>query len=142
MMDQTCAGNFNRDNLAKYRFQRYLQSRADNPNFYYGPKSVLLYGAASFLYELFPSFGPQGPPDLATISSFFGASPNGNGGYIFNNQEQIPASWYNRRAPYSLLAVVTEIVAQYAEYPVLLGGNVGTGNFDALGTFGSVVEEG
>lgn len=111
-MQNTCNGNFNRDNLAKYRFQRYQQSLAENGNFYFGPKSVLLYGAASFLYELFPSLGPAGTPDLATIESFFGAQSDGNGGYTFNNAEKIPANWYNRKVPYSNNDVTNEIVAQ------------------------------
>lgn len=46
-MLSTCNNLFDRDHIAKYRFQRYGQSEATNPNFYYGPKSLLLYGAAS-----------------------------------------------------------------------------------------------
>ena len=136
-MQNTCQGNFDRDNLALYRYQRYQQSLAENANFYFGPKSVLLFGAASFLYELFPSGGPAGTPDLPTISSFFGAEPDGNGGYEFNNMEQIPANWYNRVSPYTNTDVTIEIVAQYLEHPVLFGGNVALGDFDGLGDFGS-----
>ena len=136
-MQQTCNGDFNRDNLALYRHQRYQQSLAENGNFFFGPISILLFGAASFLYELFPSFGPAGDPNLATMESFFGAAPDGNGGYTFNNAEQIPPSWSNRVSPYTLLGGVGEIVAQYLEYPVLFGGNVGQGNFDAL-SFGII----
>ncbi|MCJ1312986.1 hypothetical protein MMC25_006662 [Agyrium rufum] len=136
-MDQTCSGLFNRDNLALYRYQRYEQSLAENGNFYFGPKSVLLYGAATFLYELFPSHGPEGTPDLATISSFFGAASDGKGGWEFNNAEKIPANWYSRTTPFTNLEVATEILALYAEHPVLFGGNAGAGNFDLLGTFGS-----
>ena len=132
MMTDTCKGNFNRDNLALYRYQRYQQSKADNGNFYFGPKSVILIGAASFLYELFPSLGNAGNPDLATISSFFGAESDGNGGWRFNNMEQIPPNWYNRQAPYTIVEAADEILALYLEYPVLFGGNVGKGNFDAL----------
>ena len=33
-------------------------------------------------------------------------------------------------------------MALYAEYPVLLGGNAGVGNFDELDTFGSVITGG
>jgi hypothetical protein len=138
MMQSTCKGNFNRDNLALYRSQRYAQSKADNGNFYYGPKPLHLYGAASFLYELFPSFAPAGTPDLTTISLFFGAASDGNGGYTFNNKEQIPPNWYNRKTPYTNVDVTTEIVAQYLEYPVLFGGNAGRGNFDALNSFGPI----
>ena len=132
MMTDTCKGNFNRDGLSLYRYQRYQQSKADNGNFYFGPKSLLLYGAATFLYELFPSFGNAGTPDLATIESFFGAASDGHGGYTFNNKEQIPPNWYNRKTPYTNTDVSIEILAQYLAYPVLFGGNAGKGNFDAL----------
>ena len=54
MMDETCDGNFNLQNLATYRKQRYEQSLNDNPNFYFGPFSLLLYGAASLYVP--PSF--------------------------------------------------------------------------------------
>ncbi len=131
-MQQTCNGNFNRENLAFYRYQRYQQSMAENGNFFFGPTNILLFGAASFLYELFPSLGPAGSPDLATMESFFGASSSDNGGYTFNNAEQIPSNWYNRVSPYSVADVAIEIVAQYLQHPVLFGGNVGPGNFDAL----------
>ncbi|KAL6720615.1 hypothetical protein ACLMJK_002540 [Lecanora helva] len=131
-MQNTCQGNFNRDNLALYRYQRYQQSLAENGNFYFGPKSLLLFGAASFLYELFPSLGPDGTPDLPTMESFFGAQSDGKGGYTFNNKEQIPPNWYNRKSPYTNNDVTAEIVAQYLEHPVLFGGNVAQGNFDAL----------
>ncbi|MCJ1383102.1 hypothetical protein MMC17_006215 [Xylographa soralifera] len=140
-MDATCQGNFDRNGLALYRSQRYAQSKAENGNFYYGPKSLLLYGAASFLYELFPSLGPAGSPNLATTSSFFGAVSDGSGGWT-HVPEQIPANWYNRVSPYTNLDVGNEIVAQYLEYPVLFGGNAGVGNFDALGTFGTAISGG
>ena len=139
LMQQTCKGNFDRDNLALYRYQRYQQSLAENGTYYFGPTSLLLFGAASFLYELFPSLGPAGDPDLATMESFFGASSDGSGGYTFNNAEQIPANWYSRVSPYSLTDVSTEIGAQYNQHPVLFGGNVGPGNFDAL-SYGIIVD--
>ena len=136
-MQQTCNGNFNRDNLALYRHQRYQQSLAENGNFFFAPTAVLLFGAASFLYELFPSFGPAGNPNLATMESFFGAARDGQGGYTFNNAEQIPPSWSNRVSPYTNFDVAGEILAQYLQYPILFGGNVGQGDFDAL-SFGII----
>ena len=137
MMTDSTGGLYNRDNLAKYEKERYDQSKAENPNFYYGPKSLLLYGAASFLYELFPSGGNEGVPDVPTISSFFGAVANSDGSYS-HVPEQIPDNWYNRDSPYSLMDVGNEIMSQYLEYPVLFGGNVGADDFDAL-NFGKIV---
>ena len=136
MMTATTGGLYNRDNLAKYRYQRYQQSYHDNPNFYFGPLSLLLFGASSFLYELMPS-GPDYIPDYATISSFFGAQEEADGSYTFNNQERIPANWTNRVTPYSNLLVTQEIVAQYLEYPVLFGGSTGNGGFDLI-NFGQI----
>ena len=135
-MQDTCQGNFNLTNLGLYRYQRYQQSIAENGNFYYGPKSLLLYGAATFLYELFPSFGPAGTPDLATISTFFGAVADGAGGWS-HVPERIPENWFSREAAYTIVDVATQIVLMYAEHPVLFGGNAGQGNFDALGDYGA-----
>jgi hypothetical protein len=100
MMTETTGGLYNLEGLAQYRYDRWHQSQVENPNFYFGPLSLLLFGAASFLYELMPS-GPDYIPDYATISSFFGAKKNEDGTYSFNNAEQIPANWYNRVDPVS-----------------------------------------
>jgi hypothetical protein len=136
MMTETTGGLYNRDGLAKYRYQRYQQSLQDNPNFYFGPLSLLLFGASSFLYELMPS-GPDYVPDEATISSFFGAVKNSDGSYSFNGEERIPDNWINRVTPYTNDDVTGEILAQYLEYPVLFGGATGNGGFDLI-NFGSI----
>ncbi|CCG84247.1 protein of unknown function [Taphrina deformans PYCC 5710] len=129
---------FDRTCMSLYRSQRYDESLATNGNFYFGPKSLLLYGASSFLYELMPTAGGQ--PDLNTISSFFGASPPSGSDltqpWTFNNKETIPPAWFPRTTPYELMAVGEEIIAQYLAYPKLFGGNVGANNFDALNLSG------
>jgi hypothetical protein len=135
MMASTCGGNFNQAGLALYRYQRYQQSLAANPAFYYPPLIIGVYGAATFLYRSLA--GSPNTPDLATISSFFGAQADGNGGYTFNNRETFPANWYAPTSPYSFPEAVGEIVAMYAAHPVLLGGNAGAGNFVPLTLTGS-----
>lgn len=140
-MDTTCKSNFGRDEMSLYRKQRYDDSKANNPNFYFGPFSLLLFGASSFLYELMPSGTHNYVPDLASISSFFGAKKNDDGSYSFNDMEKIPDNWTNRVKPYDNMAVTSEILAQYAQYPVLFGGNTGNGGFDAL-NFGSSIKDG
>lgn len=136
MMDATTKSYFGRDQMALYRSQRYAQSLAENPNFYFGPLALLLFGASSFLYELMPS-GPTYTPDLPTISSFFGATQNADGSFSPNNAEKIPANWHNRVTPYSNTDVTLEIIAQYLDHPVLFGGATGNGGFDLVG-FGSI----
>lgn len=136
MMTKTCNGNYNRENLSKYRLQRYNQSRAENPNFFFGPLTLLLYGAASFLYELMPSGTHGYAPDFDTISSFFGAQKNSSGGYSFVG-EKIPANWTNRVEPYTNNLVTQEILHMYLENPVLFGGNTASGSFDTI-NFGAI----
>ena len=137
MMQDTCQGNFNRENLSKYRLQRYEQSRAENPNFFFGPLTLLLYGASSFLYTLMPNGNHNYAPDLETISTFFGAQQKSDGTWEFNGGERIPDNWTNRVTPYSNLDVTTEILAQYLENPVLFGGNTANDTFDLI-NFGSI----
>jgi hypothetical protein len=136
--DRVGGGNFNQATLAAYRYQRYQESVAENANFFFGPLAILLYGAASFVYELFAPYGSEGDADLATISSFFGASQDASGAWQ-HVPERIPENWHNRRGPYTLDLGVEQILAQFLAYPVLFGGNVGTNNFDALNA-GSIVD--
>lgn len=136
MMDDTCNSNFDLNGLATYRKQRYDQSLKENSNFFFGPLSLLLYGAASFLYELMPSGTNGYKPDLATISSFFGAKKNTDGTWAFT-AEKIPADWTNRVSPYTNNDVTNQILQMYLLDPVLFGGNTADGSFDTL-SFGSI----
>ncbi|KAF2035407.1 Cloroperoxidase [Setomelanomma holmii] len=129
--DRVSGGNFDRNTLAAYRSQRYDESVQQNPN------------SASFLYELFPSYGNQGTPDLATMKSFFGAVEDSSapGGWR-HVPEKIPDNWFSRPTPYTNNDVTTEILALYTAYPKLFGGNVGTNNFDALQTPFGIIADG
>ena len=134
LMASTASNNFNTAGLANYKFLRYNQSVADNPNFYFGPKGLALYGAAAFLYQLFPSLGPEGSPNLATIGSFFGS---GQGG-----KEKFPSGWKNRRTSHTNQEFGNDMLNVYSPHPVLLGGNVGKNNFNAMGSFGTLIKNG
>jgi len=136
MMDSTTGSYFDRSGLSTYRYQRWHQSQIENPDFFFGPLSLLLYGAASFLYELMPSGTHDYQPDLATISSFFGTTQNSDGTWAFT-AEQIPANWTNRVSPYTNNDVTLEIVQMYLLNPVLFGGNTAAGSFDTL-SFGPI----
>lgn len=118
MMSATTGGLHNLENLAVYRGERWDQSVQENPNFYFGPLSLLLFGAASFLYELFPS-GPNYIPDQATMDAFF-------------IREQLPNNWINRVDPYSNRKVTEQILAMYLLNPRPFGGNIGNNNFAPL----------
>lgn len=66
MMLEVCNGNCNREALSKYRLMRWQQSEAENGNFFFSPGALLLYGAASFLYELMPTNGGIADPAVST----------------------------------------------------------------------------
>ncbi|KAG8696863.1 hypothetical protein FRC09_008214 [Ceratobasidium sp. 395] len=132
---QTSHGLYDRQTMMAYTAERYRQSLADNGQFFYGPKAVILIGAATFLYELFPDHGIEGPPEFRWISSFFGARNDSSalGGFKYV-PERIPDDWHNRRQPYTLALVAAEIVQFLLANPQynIFGGNVGRGNFIPL----------
>lgn len=45
--------------------------------------------------------------------------------------------WFSRTDPYNISALVVQVIDLYTAHPVLFGGNVGVGNFDAL-DFGAI----
>ncbi|KAI9695334.1 MAG: hypothetical protein M1820_008686 [Bogoriella megaspora] len=130
MMANTTEGNFDLDGLAKFRFERYEQSRLNNPQLFFGPLGTFTYGAASFVYELFPSGTDDYQPNLQNTASFFGAQQNSDGTWT-HVPERIPANWTNRVAPYTLPDVAAQIFEMYGQYPVGFGGNV-NGTFVGL----------
>ncbi|KAM0798766.1 Chloroperoxidase [Usnea florida] len=138
--------NYDQSVLAQHQFNRYQDSKAKNPSFYFGPKAILLYGAASFLYELFPSHGPAAPAIFLDIGSFYGTTnPDANGNIAFNNTEHIPIAptgkpgWFSRTDAYNISALVVQVLDLYTAHPVLFGGNTGAGDFDAL-SFGAITD--
>jgi hypothetical protein len=68
------------------------------------------------------------------MKSFFGYVSPG-----ISQPERFPPSWTNRLTSYTTLDMAEQIVEMYLKHPVLFGGNVGPGNFDALGTVGPIV---
>jgi len=128
----TSGGLFDINCMTQYRFDRYQDSLATNDNFYFGIKSLLLFGASAFVFQLMPS--GTDPPTLANTESFFGAEPRGGPyeNHLAGVGEQIPPNWVPRPTPYTILDVGSDILAQYLAKPVAFGGNAGIGNFNGL----------
>ena len=69
--DRVSGGLFDRETIAEYRSMRYEESKATNPNFYFGPKSILLYGAAvSDNSSDHRAATTAAPPDRANMRDF------------------------------------------------------------------------
>lgn len=90
MMTESTGAVFDLNGLAKYRFERYQQSRVENPELYvfatlssrthytdydlfsfFGPFGVFQHGAASFVYELFPNGNDGYQPTLENTASLY-----------------------------------------------------------------------
>lgn len=140
MMVESTNGVMDLPGLAKYRYERYWQSRNNNPNFFFGPLGFFTHGAASFVYSLMPSGADNYQPTLPTISTFFGAQLQPDGSYKAV-PERIPGNWTNRVDPYSLVDVADQIFKMYSAYPVAFGGNAGLDQF--IGTdFRTIIKNG
>ncbi|CZR67509.1 uncharacterized protein PAC_17408 [Phialocephala subalpina] len=123
MMAETTNGTFDFNGLAEYRYNRYVQSRQENSEMFFGPLGLFQYGAASFVYELMPSGSDNYVPTMENTKSFFGAKQESDGTWT-QIPEQIPANWTNRVTPYSLIDVSVQIGEMYGKHPVGFGGNV------------------
>lgn len=128
----TSGGLFDIACMTQYRYDRYQDSLATNNNFYFGIKSLLLFGASAFVFRLMPN--GTDPPTLANTESFFGAYPRGGPykNHAAGVGEMIPPNWVPRPTPYTLLDVAADIGTQYLAKPVAFGGNAGIGNFNGL----------
>jgi len=116
-------GLFDLDGVADWRYARYLQSKQENPWFYWGPLFFFQHGAASFLYELWPNGNEGYVPTLENTATFFGAKRRSDGSWE-RVPERIPDNWVNRKTPYTLLGIAGEIIKMYAKHPTGIGGNV------------------
>ncbi|KAF1960406.1 Cloroperoxidase [Byssothecium circinans] len=121
-MTASTGGLYDLNGLAKYRYERYVESRTENPQFFFGPLGLFQYGAASFIYELFPNGNEGYIPNINNTASFFGAQQESDGTWS-SVPERIPDNWINRVTPYSLLDVVGQISLMYGAHPVGIGGN-------------------
>ncbi|KAK4653315.1 hypothetical protein QC762_512205 [Podospora pseudocomata] len=124
MFEQSTSGLFDVDRISKYRHERWHQCQAENPQFYFPILGLFQYGAASFLYELWPNGNEGYVPNLHNTATFFGAHRLPDGNYL-RVPERIPSNWVNREKPYFLLDIASEIFKMYIKNPVGFGGNAG-----------------
>ncbi|KAM0747169.1 hypothetical protein T439DRAFT_328938 [Meredithblackwellia eburnea MCA 4105] len=99
--------------MAQVRKRKWERSVALNPNFTFGPLQLILYGAASHLYELFPSGAhdgiPAGQPDGPTIDMIFGVIANKDRTVFTKDIEWLPPNWWTRNSPYTLPLIATQV---------------------------------
>ncbi|SCZ87361.1 BZ3500_MvSof-1268-A1-R1_Chr2-2g04827 [Microbotryum saponariae] len=128
--------DYTRDILVQHRNFTIQQSISTNPNFYFAPWSGLVVATAAhnFVAHFFANHSasrPEGYLDQSTLKSFF--SIVGDTPETFTwvpGEERIPSNWYKPSTPYTLVDVVTEVVAAILAVPAAgkIGGNTGKVN--------------
>lgn len=121
---RSTGGYFNVSTISQYRKERWDQSKDENPQFYFPILGLFQYGAASFLYELWPNGNEGYEPNLHNTATWFGAVPLPNGEWL-RAPERIPDNWVNRQKPYYLLDIAAQIAKMYFLNPVGFGANAG-----------------
>lgn len=136
-MVEVTEGEFTVAGLSKYREECWHRSQSENPNFFFGPAGLLLYGDAAFLPKLMASGSRGYKIDTETVATFFGAYQKEDGSWEYGHNETIPENFINREEAYNLVDEVHAILEMYLQRPVLFGGNTAEGHFNAI-DFGAI----
>ena len=139
--------------IGDFAAERFEQSVASNPDFYYGPVSGMVARNAAFVFvtRLFSnhsSEGSAGHLSHAALKSFYGVTGDGADMQYSPGHERIPASFYRSPTDYTMVVgagfpqarssanvsdqeMNLDIVALVLRHPRLasIGGN--TGEFDS-----------
>ncbi|KAK5629989.1 hypothetical protein RRF57_005704 [Xylaria bambusicola] len=123
--------------LEKYRVQRFEQSVANNPYFFYAPFSGIIVntGAYIFIYRFMANKSAENPEGLLggeTLKSFFAVTGDYPHFTVKPGHERIPDNWYKRHPVdyYTIPYLTADGLAVALRYPQFLsvGGNTGTTN--------------
>lgn len=71
MFEPSTGGIFDVATISKYRYERWHQCKNENPQFYFPILGFFQYGAASFLYELWPNGNEGYVPNLHNTATLY-----------------------------------------------------------------------
>jgi len=129
------AAGFTIDIVGQAGNRRVEQSIAENPFFYSGPATGLIFrnGAWALITRLMANYSDEHPDGLLTgdnLKSFFAISGD-EGSFVYSEgSERIPENWYRRPTDYDTVDILADILTWSQKYPnvVSIGGNTGTVN--------------
>ncbi|KAF5027001.1 hypothetical protein F66182_875 [Fusarium sp. NRRL 66182] len=128
-------GNYDIDIFSRYAKQRFDESVATNPNFYFGPFTGMIarnagYFFASRILSNHSTEYPNGIMNKKTLKSFWAVQGEDGSLHYRRGWERIPENWYRRPVDYGLVDLNLDILALVAKYPELgsIGGNMGEVN--------------
>lgn len=125
------------DVLERYRVQRFDQSIAENPYFFFAPFTGVAVSSAAYLF-IYRFMGnksaehPDGLLDGETLKSFFAVTGDYPDFTVTPGHERIPDNWHKRHPVdyYTLPYLTVEALAVNLRHTQFLsvGGNTGTTN--------------
>ncbi|KAI8628118.1 Chloroperoxidase [Xylariaceae sp. FL1651] len=124
------------DDLAQRAAERFNESIATNPTFYYGPYTGTIARNAGYIFlgRLLSNHTAEHPRggylSKEVFSTFFGVYES-NGKQVYKEgHEQIPANWYRIAVDYGFVDYNLDLVDWVLQHPILLsiGGNQGKVN--------------
>ncbi|CEN59243.1 hypothetical protein ASPCAL01695 [Aspergillus calidoustus] len=133
--DMSVDGTFSMDLMAERAAIRFEQTKASNPEFYYGPVTGFLARNAGYLFpaRLFRNHSSELPEGVLTkeiVRNFYGVyGSEGNLTYR-EGWERIPENWYKTPVDWGLLNLNADLLGWAIKHPELasIGGNTGTVN--------------
>ncbi|KAH7040825.1 Chloroperoxidase [Microdochium trichocladiopsis] len=127
--------NLDIDAMAQRAENRFHESIASNPNFYYGPitGSMLRNAACAFTTRFFSNHSAENPGgflDKKIAQSFLGVTEQNGVMTYQRGWERIPENWYRRPVDYSVLEMNLDLVGMMVKHPAIasIGGNMGKVN--------------
>ncbi|KAJ4002762.1 hypothetical protein NW752_009414 [Fusarium irregulare] len=128
-------GTYDFDTFMERASNRFHESIATNPQFYYGPLTgMVIRNAAYFFTSRMMSNHTKGSDedimDRETLKTFFAVKEEGGKLTYKRGWERIPNNWYRRSVDYGFASAIADVVKLITAYPELssIGGNAGKVN--------------
>ncbi|CAF1195521.1 unnamed protein product [Adineta steineri] len=104
---------------------RYDESRANNPDFFFGPMQFIFHYVTPALFDLVFSNGTDSMPTEEIENTWIGITKDENGQRLgIPGGGRIPDNWYPRKIPVNLIDGAKYILGLYLPHPVEFGANV------------------
>ncbi|KAJ7649159.1 Chloroperoxidase [Mycena rosella] len=121
--------------IIDHRIERYDNSVATNPYFFFGPDSMVISTLTHlFVTNVLPNFDPAHPDGYLSdedLYTLYGFSIDNDGNLQYNTgHERIPEGWYRRPVDYTHVQAASQIIAlgKAAQRTLTPGGNMGEVN--------------
>ncbi|KAL4810251.1 hypothetical protein BDV18DRAFT_166679 [Aspergillus unguis] len=129
-------GTFSMDMMAERAVARLEESKATNPDFYFGPVTGMFIRNAAYIFtsRLFANYsaeaGNEGVLNQEIARNLYGVYEEDGELVYRKGWERLPGNWYRRPTDWGLLDLNVDVLDWTMKHPSLasIGGNTGTVN--------------